>query len=131
MYKQERLKIKCILIHTKKGKPNWPYRNSINDWWGSHRMDCPKNDYSPKGKPLFQIVDELAADNEVWAEHFLDGWQQMTSNGYTEADLRDGPENGWFGHFSLTQQGKNIDGGFEKYIASNLPVKFTDPKVQS
>ena len=62
--------------------------------------------------------------------HFLDGWQQMTSNGYKEGDLRDGPENGWFGHFSLTQQGQTMDEGFENYIASNKPLKFTDPKVQ-
>ena len=92
-------------------------------------MDCPKNDYAPKGKPIYQIVDEMADDNELWAEYFLDGWHQMTTNGYAEAELRDGPENGWFGHFSLTQQGKIIEGGFEKYIATNLPLKFTDPKV--
>ena len=119
----------CINTHI--GEPNWPYRNfGRSAIFGSLPMNCPPNDHAPKGKPLYKIIDELAADNEVWAEHFLDGWQQMTSNGYKEGDLRDGPENGWFGYFSLTQQGKTMDEGFENYIASNKPLKFTDPKVQ-
>ena len=99
-------------------------------------MDCPVNDYAPEGKPMYQIVDELASDNELFAEKFLEGWQQMTSNG--NEDLRDGPENGWFGYYSLAQQ-PNVKrrmkrlirkyGSFEDYIAKHKPVTFTDPNV--
>ena len=85
---------------------------------------------------MHEIVDELATDNEVFAEKFLEGWQQMTSNG--NEDLRDGPENGWFGYYSLSQQPNVFKkmkrlikkyGSFEKYIANKKPVKFTDPTV--
>ena len=91
-------------------------------------MNCPVNDYAPEGKAMHEIVDELASDNEIFAEKFLEGWQQMTSNGYIEGDLVDGPDNGWIGHYSLTQQGVEID-DFASYIAENSPVTFTDPKV--
>ena len=90
-----------------------------------------------KIKPLHEIVNEMASDNEVFAEKFLEGWQQMTSNG--NEDLRDGPENGWLGYYSLSQQ-QNLKpklkrlikkyGSFEKYIAAKKPVTFTDPTVR-
>ena len=91
-------------------------------------MDCPVNDYAPEGKPMYQIVDELASDNELFAEKFLEGWQQMTSNGYSDGDLVDRPDNGWIGYYSLSQQGVEI-GNFASYIADNAPVTFTDPEV--
>ena len=93
-------------------------------------MGCPVNDYAPEGKAMHAIVDELASDNEIFAEKFLEGWQQMTSNGYSEGDLVDGPDNGWIGHYSLSQQGVEI-GNFDSYIAENAPVTFTDPEVDN
>ena len=36
-------------------------------------MHCSHNEYAPDGKPLYEIVDELASDNEVFAEKFLEG----------------------------------------------------------
>ena len=93
-------------------------------------MDCPVNDYAPEGKAMHEIVDELASDNEIFAEKFLEGWQQMTSNGYSEGDLIDGPDNGWIGHYSLSQQGVEIE-NFASYIAENAPVTFTDPEVDN
>ena len=104
------------------------YRNKNSPIFGSPAMDCPVNDYAPEGKPMYQIVDELASDNEVFAEKFLEGWQQMTSNGYSDRDLVDGPDNGWIGYYSLSQQGVEI-GNFASYIADNAPVTFTDPEV--
>ena len=69
-------------------------------------MQCGLNDYAPDGgPPMHQIIDELASDNEYFADTFLEGWQQMTSNGYSSDELQNGPDNGWLGHYSLTQQG--------------------------
>ena len=53
------------------------------------QMVCGKNEYIPEGedKPVYEVVDELAKDNELFAEHFLDGWHIMTTHGYAEAEL--------------------------------------------
>ena len=109
-------------------EPLWPFRTKCCPIYGSPAMDCDVNTYAPEGRSMHEIVDELASDNEVFAEKFLEGWQQMTSNGYSAADLVDGPQNGWIGHYSLTEQGVDI-GDFESYIAENAPVTFTDPTV--
>ena len=125
--------------------PKWPLRNNNNPIYGSSALitkpentKCKPNPYDRDGKikPLHEIVDELASDNEVFAENFLEGWQQMTSNG--NEDLRDGPENGWFGYYSLAQLNKEWKwnwliknyGSFENYIANKKPVTFTDPTVR-
>ena len=89
-------------------------------------MQCSPNDYAPQGKAMSDIVDAFASDNELFHEKFLEGWQQMTSNGYD--CLNEGPDNGWIGHYSLTQQGIEID-DYAQYIAANAPVTFTDTKV--
>ena len=111
-------------------EPLWPYRTKCCPIWASPAMDCDVNTYAPEGQPMYTIVDELAADNEFFAETFLDGWQQMTSNGYTEDELVDGPQNSWIGHYSLTQQGVDV-GDFESFITENAPVTFTDATVRS
>ena len=63
----------------------------------------------------------------------MEGWQDMTSNGYAEGELQDGPESSWFGHYSLSQklkkQGGAIEPDFETYIENNKPVWFTDGEV--
>jgi len=109
-------------------KPNWPYRNNKSPIFSSPAMDCNVNTYAPDGKPMHEIVDELANDNEYFAEKFLEGWQMFTENGNNPADLRDGPQAGWFGFYSLTEQGISIE-NFETYIAENSPVTFTDPNA--
>jgi len=108
--------------------PKWPFRTSNSPIFASPAMDCEKNTYAPEGKPMHQVVDELASDNEYFAEMFMEGWQMMTSNGYTAGQLRDGPHSGWMGHYSLAQQGVIIS-DFEAYIQENAPVTFTDPSV--
>ena len=46
-------------------------------------MNCPLNDYKPTDdRSMHEIIDELATDNEIFAEKFLEGWQIMTNNGY-------------------------------------------------
>ena len=64
-------------------------------------------EYAPDGKPLYEIVYELASDNEVFAEKFLEGWQMMTQNG--NEGLVDGPHHGWLGYHSLAEQGFKIN----------------------
>ena len=78
---------------------------------------------------MADIVDTFATDNEAFAKKFLTGWQMMTSNGYSAEDLVDGPESGWVGHYSLSQQGVSITPDFETCITNNKPVTFTDPTV--
>jgi len=109
-------------------KPNWPHRNTNSPIFGSPAMNCSRNMYAPEGKPMYQIVEELAEDNEYFAEIFLEAWQQFTSNGYTADDLVDGPDNGWLGYNSLAKQGISIN-NFEQFIEQNKPVTFTDPKA--
>jgi len=109
-------------------EPNWPFRNSGSPIWGSPAMHCGLNEYAPEGKPMHQIVDDLANDNEYFAGLFMEGWQQMISNGYSSDQLRDGPDAGWLGYYSLTEQGVEIQ-DFETYIQENAPVTFTDPQA--
>merc|ERR1711872_586388 len=91
--------------------------------------DAPNpQDYAPEGRELHDIIDDLALDNEHFAEKFFEGWDIMTSNGYSEDELVDGPENGWFGYNSLVDQDVNIE-NFETYIRDNSPVWFTSPKA--
>ena len=107
----------------------WPYRNNIKPNYASPAMNCGVNDYAPEGRELHEIIDDLALDNEHFAEKFFEGWDIMTSNGYSEDELVDGPENGWFGYNSLADQNVNIE-NFETYIKDNSPVWFTSPKVK-
>jgi len=109
-------------------KPLWVQRNNNNPIWNSPAMQCGLNKYAPEGKPMHKIIEDLASDNEFFAEKFLEAYDMMTVNGYLASDLKDGPQNGWFGHYSLSQQGINV-GDFNAYIASNAPVTFTDKKT--
>jgi len=107
---------------------SWPYRTNKKPTYASPAMACGVNDYAPEGRALHEIVDGLASDNEHFAEKFFEGWDLMTSNGYSEDELVDGPENGWFGYNSLVEQDVNID-DFETYISNNSPVWFTSQKA--
>merc|ERR1711971_723257 len=114
---------------------NWPEKRN------SQTMKCGLNMYTPVDRPMHELIDELASDNELFAEKFLEGWQMMTSNGYFKVPpkgsvnhdldtyLVDGPENGWFGYYSLSEQGVDIGSNFADYIEENKPVWFTDPKA--
>ena len=61
-----------------KDRFNWPKK------WKSPAMKCGLNEYTPIDRPIHEIIDELASDNEVFAEKFLEGWQMMTNNGYNK-----------------------------------------------
>ena len=107
---------------------SWPYRTNQKPTFASPAMKCGVNNYAPEGRALHEIVDDLASDNKRFAEKFFEGWDLMTSNGYSEEELVDGPENGWFGYNSLVEQDINID-DFESFISNNSPVWFTSKKV--
>ena len=65
-------------LYTYIGSLNWPYR-----WgWASPAMKCGLNMHKPVDRPMHEVIDELALDNELFAEKFLEGWQIMTNNGY-------------------------------------------------
>jgi len=102
---------------------NWIYRNMNSPIWATSAMKCNLNDYAPEGKPMHEIIEDLASDNEYFAEKFLESYGMMISNGYSK--LNDGPQNGWLGYYSLSQQGIDV-GDFTSYIAANSPVTFTD-----
>ena len=53
--------------------PKWPFRNMNSPIWASKAMDCGLNDYAPEGKPVYEIVEGLASDNEHFAAIFLEG----------------------------------------------------------
>ena len=128
-------------------KPNWPYKNIAAPVYASPAMKCGLNtyqpnyeellypesrtqsDFTPDNRPLHEIVDELASDNEIFAEKFLESWQMMMNNGYKEGELEDAPENGWFGYYSLAQQGIAITPDFASFIEANKPVWITDKTV--
>jgi len=109
--------------------PLWVQRNFAHAIWSSPAMECDLNNYAPDGKPMHEIIEDLASDNELFAAKFLEAYGMMTTNGYLDSDLKDGPQNGWFGHYSLSQQGINLGGDFTAYIEANSPVTFTDKKA--
>ena len=73
----------------------WPYRNSGSPIFASRAMDCPRQDY----KNLADIVDKFADDQQYWSKRFMEAWDIMATNGYS--DLTEGPASGWFGYYSL------------------------------
>jgi len=108
-------------------KPNWPFRNNNHAIFNSPEMKCSANTYVPEGgdgRPMHQIVEEFAHDNDLFIEKFMEGWQKMTSNGYGE--LNEGPQSGWLGHYSLSKLNRAPEGHFGNWIEDNAPVKFTD-----
>jgi len=116
--------------------PKWPLQMRFSKpntqrfaIFGSPAMQCNKVTEKFDKMKIIDIIDEFAMDNEIFAKKFLGGWHQMTTNGYSESDLIDGPENGWLGYYSLTQQNKteHLQMSFADYIDENKPVTFIDP----
>ena len=67
----------------------------------SNIEECPLNDYAPSGRALHQIVEDLADDHDYFGRMFLEGFERMTTNGYTDQDLNDAVEEGWFGYYTM------------------------------
>ena len=47
----------------------------------------------------------FASDQQYWSVKFLEAWDIMATNGYT--DLEAGPEAGWLGYYSLDKASIN------------------------
>jgi len=95
----------------------------------SNIEECPLNDYAPSGRALHQIVEDLADDHDYFGRMFLEGFERMTTNGYTDQDLNDAVEEGWFGYYTMAGQDRfsGFMDNFEEYIVSNGPVVMADP----
>ena len=89
-------------------------------------MECGRQTYHN----LADIVDKFASDQQYWSIRFMEAWDIMASNGYT--DLTEGPFSGWFGYYSLKKQGKNSR-KLKKLEAqtNNRGLVWTDPEVKS
>ena len=65
-------------------------------------LPCKKTSLlTEKGEHLHDVIDEYAADHDLWIDDFLDAWPRMQANGYTPEELKDGPESSWLGYASL------------------------------
>jgi len=71
------------------------------------------------------IVEEYAADHDVWAKDFLHTFQKMQENVERPDDLYEGPQTSWLGYLSLAQRVDIAD--YADYIEQNKPLVFTDP----
>ena len=71
----------------------------------------------------------FASDQQYWALRFLEAWDLMQTNGYSE--LQAGPEAGWLGYYSLAKQGRLAGAGLEQLIAEagEDGLVWTDPEV--
>ena len=77
-----------------------PYHGKHTYVW-TEQEQCPLNDYAPEGVPLFQLVEDMADDHDLWAAHLLAGYEKMIENGYQHHQLKDAPENSWFGYYTM------------------------------
>ena len=101
----------------------WPYRNSGSPIFATRAMDCPKQDY----KNLADIVDHFANDQQYWSKKFMEAWDIMATNGYTE--LTEGPISGWFGYYSLKKQDR-LDLEVLESQMKDGGIVWTDPNVR-
>ena len=86
-------------------------------------MECSKQTY----QNLSDIVDRFASDQQYWSIRFMEAWDIMATNGYT--DLKEGPKAGWFGYYSLKKQDRVLTEELEAQM-NNGGLVWTDPKVE-
>jgi len=95
---------------------------------------CEKNDMQVGGsKPLYQIMEDYATDQQKWANDFVVAFEKMQANGYELSELVDGPDR-WDGvtcpaqdhlptaqkYWSCFREGDTEDAGPTVYIQSRL-----------
>jgi len=73
-----------------KNKPIYP---GSPGFYGS--PPCGYQMYAPEGEASADIVAAFADDHDLWARVFLQAWQKMQKNGYSNQDLTNGPSNSW------------------------------------
>lgn len=111
-------------------------------WTGmvaNENVGCGRNMkslFSSAGMAYSDIIERFAADHDDWAVMFLEGWQKMTTNGYTGEDLQDGPQSSWLAYQSWTKVGASTS-DFEEYILANGPAAkisnnaMEDPQIMN
>ena len=102
---------------------DWPLKNFYDPIYASAAMNCShKQTYHN----LANIVDKFASDQQYWSIRFMEAWDIMASNGYT--NLTEGPFSGWFGYYSLQKQGRlDLDQLVVEMV--NGGIIWTDPLV--
>merc|ERR1712110_574233 len=93
------------------GDDDWKTSQSCSGkkWTGmaaNENTGCGKNMeslFSEAGMAYSDIIERFAADHDDWAQTFLNGWEKMTTNGYSREHLGDGPQNSWLGFESWTK----------------------------
>ena len=98
---------------------DWPLRNMGSPIYATAAMECSKQTY----QNLSDIVDRFASDQQYWSIRFMEAWDIMATNGYT--DLQDG----WFGYYSLKKQGR-LNLTVLEADMNNGGLVWTDPKVK-
>ena len=65
--------------------------------FGKERIaGCPMQDMDDgNGQESWKTVEMYADDNEQWIEDFVDVWDKMSTKGYSEQDLVQGPNQFW------------------------------------
>jgi len=87
---------------------------------GESTVNCPPNmEQYENGEALSEITMAFGEDHDVWNQAFMEGWDKMVENGYTEDQLVAGPEYSWLGY-------SYFDSG--SYGDVSYPLVFTDSK---
>ena len=82
--------------------------NNLDIQPGASTLECPRNmDQYENGEALSDITRSFGEDHDLWNKQFMEAWDKMVINGYTEEQLSDGPQNSWLG-FSSQHIGANI-----------------------
>ena len=57
----------------------------------SARPYCDLERYAPEGEPLYQIVEQMADDQQLWMDEFVPSLEKMLDNGYQSQELQSYP----------------------------------------
>ena len=84
---------------------NWedlPHDNHGDVWKWTDIEKRPLNDFTPDGKNLHAIVEEMADNHDVFRKNLLPAYGRMIRNGYDANDeLYHAPVNSWFGYYTM------------------------------
>ena len=63
-------------------------------------------------------MEDLADDHDYFGRMFLEGFERMTTNGFTDQDLNDAVEEGWFGYYTMAGKMNKFISPFYQRIRS-------------